>query len=265
MQSEKAPLVLKDLKYGVLTLFLHRPESRNAWAPDIEECLKSALLDADSDPDVKAVILTGAGKTFCPGVDPNALAKLMEKPSQSERSSENLTQRYSYFLGLRKPLIAAINGATAGVGLCIALYCDLRFISESAKITTAFTRRGLIAEHGIAWILPRLIGHMNAADLLLSGRVVTGREAHAIGLARALPADGFLEAVQLYTTEMAENCSPRSMCVVKRQLGAGLHQTLAEAVALSEAETQLAIRAPDLKEGVDHFVEKRPARFPPLL
>ena len=259
------PLILKVLENGVLTLSFNRPDRRNAWATDLEDALRLELDLADANPAVRVIILTGAGSTFCPGPAPGALARASGSQRRPESPEADLEQRYSYMLGLRKPLIAAINGAAAGVGFCITLYCDLRFIVEDARITTAFTRRGLVAEHGSAWMLPRLIGPMHATDLLLTGRVITGAEAQAMGLARALPRDGFLRHVQAFAADMALSCSPRSLAVVKRQLGAALRQTLAEATCMAAEETSIALSHPDLEEGIAHFVEKRRPRFRDLV
>ncbi|SMH27650.1 enoyl-CoA hydratase-related protein [Mesorhizobium australicum] len=256
-------VLLHDHKNGVLTITFNRPDARNAWNHELEDGLRGALLAADADPEVKVVVLTGSGKTFCPGPDPKAISA-----GTSQRrvavSDDDFGQRYSYMLGLRKPLIAAVNGAAAGVGLCLALYCDLRFVAETARLTTAFARRGLVAEHGSAWMLPRLVGTMNAADLLLSGRVVGAREAEAMGLARCLPAEGFLDAVRAYAEDLAQNCSPRSMMIIKRQLHGAWSQSLARATTLANEETARSLEAADVKEGMAHFIEKRQARFPPL-
>lgn len=252
--------ILTVLNGRVLTLAINNPEARNAWNPGLEAALRDALLSADTDPEVRVIVLTGAGKTFCPGADARALsegARVTEAPP----SDSDLGQRYSYMLGLRKPLIAAINGAAAGVGFCLTLYCDLRFMAEDAKITTSFARRGLVAEHGAAWMLPRLIGPMNAADLLLSGRVLNGREAESLGLVRALPREGFAKSVQDYAEDLAMNCSPRSMAVIKAQLVAAMRQTLAQATVLASQETAKAVAAMDFKEGVTSFVEHRSAKF----
>lgn len=256
-------ILLQDHKEGVLTIAFNRPDARNAWNHELEDGLRQALLAADADPQVRVVVLTGAGKTFCPGPDPKAISS-GKSQRRVEVSDDDLGQRYSYMLGLRKPLIAAVNGPAAGVGLCLALYCDLRFVAETARLTTAFARRGLVAEHGSAWMLPRLVGTMNAADLLLSGRVIGAREAEAMGLARCLPADGFLDAVEAYARDLAQNCSPRSMMVIKRQLHGAWSQSLAQATTLANAETALSLEADDVREGIAHFVEKRQARFPAL-
>lgn len=257
-------VLLESLEDGVLTISFNRPESRNAWNHQLEDALKNALNAADADPAVKVVVLTGAGKTFCPGPDPQAISSGASH-RQVTASDDDFGQRYSYMLGLRKPVIAAINGAAAGVGLCLTLYCDLRFVAENARVTTAFARRGLIAEHGAAWMLPRLVGWMNATDLLLSARVLTAREAETLGLARCLAADGFLAAVQAYARDLAQNCSPRSMMIIKRQLRDAWFQSLAQATAVSTRETEQSLAAPDMAEGMASFVQKRPPQFPPLV
>lgn len=256
-------VLLRDLEDGVLTISFNRPGSRNAWNHQLEDALKASLVAADADPAVKVVVLTGAGKTFCPGPDPQAISSGASH-RQVASADDDFNQRYSYMLGLRKPVIAAINGAAAGVGLCLALYCDLRFIAENAKVTTAFARRGLVAEHGAAWMLPRLIGWMSAADLLLSARALTAQEAETLGLARCLPAGDFLGAVQAYARDLARNCSPRSMMIIKRQLREAWSQNLAQATAMSARETEQSLAAPDVAEGMASFVQKRPPQFPPL-
>lgn len=256
-------VLLQDLDAGVLTIAFNRPEARNAWNPALEDALRTALLAADRSTDVRVVIITGAGRTFCPGPDPAAMSS-GQSFRKVETSLDDLGQRYSYMLGLRKPLIAAINGAAAGVGLCLTLYCDLRYASEKARLTTAFARRGLPAEHGSAWMLPRLIGPMNAADLLLSGRIIDGREADRLGLARCLPEEDFLATVRSVASEMALHCSPRSMMVIKRQLAEAWRLSLAEATAMANRETEAALSTDDFKEGVAHFVERRRADFRPL-
>lgn len=259
-----AGVLLQDLAGGVLTISFNRPEARNAWNHELEDALRAALIHADGDPRVKVVVITGAGKTFCPGPDPKAISS-GQSYRQVEQSDDDFSQRYSYMLGLRKPVIAAINGAAAGVGLCITLYCDLRFVAETAKITFAFARRGLVAEHGSAWMLPRLIGWMNASDLLLSGRVVTAMEAQSLGVARCLPAEDFLAAVQSYAQDIARNCSPRSMMIIKKQLREAWQQTLAQATTISNQETALRIGTEEVSEGIAAMVEKRAPHFADLI
>lgn len=252
--------VLSALRDRVLTLSLNNPDQRNAWNPAMEQALRDALTRADANPEVRVIILTGAGTSFCPGPDTRNLQSQTPQ-ALPPISDQDLAQRYSYFLALRKPLIAAINGAVAGVGLCLTLYCDMRFMIEDAKGTTAFARRGLIAEHGSAWMLPRLIGPMNAADLLLTGRTFTGRDAEKLGLVRALPREGFLDAVETYARDIARNCAPRSLAIIKQQLGLAMSQSLAEATTQANRLTLEALKSEDFSEGIRHFVEKRPANF----
>jgi enoyl-CoA hydratase/carnithine racemase len=169
---------------------------------------------------------------------------------------------YAYFPMVPKPIIAALNGATAGLGLVVSLYCDLRIAADSAVFTTAFSRRGLIAEHGVSWMLPRLVGLQHALDLLLSARKFTAQEALAMGLVSQVhPAAALMDGVRAYARELAELVSPRSIRVMKRQLWEAQFQTLAEATAVGHEEMRRSFGAEDFKEGVAHFVEKRAPRF----
>lgn len=185
--------------------------------------------------------------------------------STEEGEYHALPRPKTYPLTLRKPLIAAINGACAGLGLVQALYCDVRIVSTEAKITTAFARRGLIAEHGISWILPRVVGLPGALDLLISARLIRGEEAVEMGLAaRAVEPDEVLATAREYARDIAENCSPRAVATIKNQLYD--HQALELGPALRESDEALAesLSWPDLAEGVASFLERRPPRFPPL-
>jgi enoyl-CoA hydratase/carnithine racemase len=155
-----------------------------------------------------------------------------------------------------------LNGATAGIGLVHALYCDLRFAAESAVFTTAFARRGLIAEHGISWMLPRLVGHAHALDLLMSARRVSSDEALRMGLVNRLyPAEKLREETYAYARDLADFVSPSSMAVIKRQLYDVPFQTLAEATIDANREMMVSLRSADFREGVASFVEKRAPRF----
>jgi len=161
-----------------------------------------------------------------------------------------------------KPILGAINGACAGLGMVMALYTDIRFASDAAVFTTAFSRRGLIAEHGMSWLLPRIVGMANAADLLYSARRVDAAEALRIGLVnRVFPAASFREEVAAYARMLASEVSPRSLAVMKRELWNSPFQTLAEAIVDANADMATSLRSDDFKEGVAHFLEKRPARF----
>lgn len=248
----------------VATITLNRPERMNAWTPVMEGEFREAIGVAVADPDVRAIVVTGAGRGFCAGADMANLAPGAPRPQPrppTPPEAGNFEQRYSYLLAVPKPLIAGINGAVAGVGLCLTLYCDLRFMAEGARLTTAFARRGLIAEHGSAWMLPRLIGPMHAADLLLSGRPVDAAEAAAMGLVKLLPREGFAEAVQARAAEFANLSSPRSMRIIKQQLADAPFASLADATRFADAAMLECRDSEDFKEGVAHFVEKRAPRF----
>ncbi|RVT91860.1 enoyl-CoA hydratase [Rhodovarius crocodyli] len=247
----------------VCTITFNRPDRMNAWTTTMEQELREMLARASDDPEVRVIVLTGAGRGFCAGADMSRLTKSANaRPEVVEREIKgDLEQRYSYIMAVPKPVIAGINGAVAGVGLCLTLFCDLRYMAAGAKMTTSFARRGLIAEHGSAWMLPRLIGPMNAADILLSGRTVLAEEAERMGLVRVLPAEDFHAQIQARAAELAALCSPRSQRVIKRQLNAAITSGLAEATRLSEDEALLCRGTEDYKEGVAHFVEKRAPRF----
>jgi enoyl-CoA hydratase/carnithine racemase len=262
----------------IATLTLNRPDRLNAWTPVMENEVFHALHEADGDADVRVVILTGAGRGFCAGADmqnldavasdPNVLVKLQAQltagPGGAPRPGvrTDFDKTYSYFPSLTKPVLGALNGPTVGLGLVISLYCDMRFASDQAKFGTAFSRRGLIAEHGISWMLPRLIGISNALDLLFSARLIDAAEALRIGLVnRVIPQADLLTEVRAYAKELAEKVSPRSLRIMKRQVYDGLFQRLDQAIEIANAEMLESFRCDDFKEGVAHFLEKRPPQF----
>ncbi len=243
---------------GVLTVTFNRPERRNGWAEDLEEGYAAALTAAAHDPRVRAVVVTGAGTTFCPGADMSRLGGLAEEGATLPHRPVDVARRFP------KPLVAAINGACAGVGLVHALFCHVRFAAEGARFTTAFARRGLVAEYGIAWTLPRLIGAENALDLLLSARVVDAAEALRLGLvSRVVPREDVLGAAQDYARDIARHCAPNATAVIAAQVLDGLDQSFDDALARSYAEVDRVVGGPDLREGVLSFVEGRAPRFPP--
>jgi enoyl-CoA hydratase/carnithine racemase len=253
--------VLSSQRGGVLTLTLNRPGRMNAWTDGMETRYFNALAEANHDPEVRAIVVTGAGRAFCAGADMDVLDELSAEGVEYQALSRPKT----FPLTVRKPLIAAINGACAGIGLVQALYCDIRIVSAEAKLTTAFARRGLIAEHGISWILPRVVGLPRALDLLISGRIVRGDEAAELGLANwAVEPDQVLARAESYAAEIATYCSPRAAATIKQQLYA--HQSVDLEHASTASDTLLAesLTWPDLAEGVASFVDRREPRFPPL-
>jgi enoyl-CoA hydratase/carnithine racemase len=249
---------------------LNRPERMNALTRRLEAELRSAVEQAGRDPAIRAIVLTGAGRAFCAGMDMDDLEVLPPEDIQAEewmrpydmnRRGDYQT-RYSYFPAVPKPIISAVNGAAAGLGLVMALYSDFRLASEKAVFTTAFAKRGLIAEHGIAWMLPRIVGHANATDLLMSSRKVDAREALAMGLVqRVVAPEALLSESMELARVLATDVSARSVRVMKRQLWEAPYQSLGEAVALANAEMFTSLQSDDFREGVAHFQERRPPRF----
>ncbi len=253
------PVLVEQDGVGVRTLTFNRPERRNGWGEDIEEAYYAQLTEAAGDPAVRAVVVTGAGSTFCPGADMTRLGGLGTAGAALPHRSVEVPRRFP------KPLIAAINGACAGVGLVQALFCHVRFAADTARFSTAFARRGLVAEYGIAWTLPRLIGVENALDLLLSARVFDGREAKDLGLvSRVLPRDEVLAAAQAYAADIAVHCAPRAMAVITGQVLDDLDAPYTEALERSYGHVDRFIGGPDLREGVASFQVKRAPHFLPL-
>ncbi|GAA5232935.1 enoyl-CoA hydratase [Verticiella sediminum] len=263
---DDGPPVLLARRDGVATLTLNRPERMNAWSPEMEQAVREHMLALGADPDVRVIVLSATGRAFCAGVDMAALKAAgagSRVPAALPVSDDDLGQRYSYLLGVPKPVVCGLNGAAAGVGLVISLYCDIRYAAASARLGAVFARRGLIAEHGIAWLLPRLVGLPRATEWLMSARLMDAAEAERIGLvAGILPDQDFHAQLQARARDLAQAVSPRSLAVIKRQLvDATLGQSLAEATTIANAETQRALASEDFREGVAHFVEKRAARF----
>src|SRR5580704_11509845 len=260
----------------IATITLNRPDKLNAWTATMEHEVHSAMAAAESDENVRVIILTGAGRGFCAGADMSLLRTISEKginPAQraqavqpaggiSEGMRADFQRKYSYFPALSKPVIAAINGPVVGLGLLITLYCDLRFASDAARFSTAFARRGLVAEYGMAWILPRLVGHANALDLLFSARMIDSAEALKMGLVNQVyPQETFMEKVREYAIDLASNVSRRSMRIIKRQVYEAMFETLTVSFERSEQEMLASLQCADFKEGVAHFVEKRAPVF----
>lgn len=265
--------ILYSTADGVATITLNRPDKLNAWRGQMEQEVRQAMKAAAADDSVRVIVLTGAGKGFCAGADMNMLQGIQGDGGSSRSaidaaapwdptSNENFQKQYSYFPAVKKPIIAAINGSAAGLGLIMALYCDIRFAADNAKFTTAFSRRGLVAEHGISWLLPRLIGFANAADLLFSARVITAAEAKDVGLvSRVIPAADFQSEVAAYAKMLANDVSPRSLREMKREIWNAQFQTLGQAIEAANGDMPASFKSEDFKEGVAHFVEKRAPRF----
>lgn len=270
--------ILYEVSEKVATITLNRPDKLNAWTGQMDSEVRDAIRRAESDDGVRVIVLTGAGKGFCAGADISLLQSLTQSGSLPTGAAEALghhsadapkpgirpdfQRKYSYFPSLSKPVIAAINGHAVGLGLILTLYCDIRFASSEARFGTAFARRGLIAEYGMAWMLSRLVGHAHALDLLLSARIIGSAEALHMGLVNAVfAADSFSEEVRKYARALAAEVSPRSMAVIKQQVYNAMFQSLEEATVSAEEAMIASLQSEDFKEGVAHFLEKRAPRF----
>lgn len=263
MTDVKTDVVLYDVKDGIATLTLNRPERNNAWTGELEVRYFDLLEQAAADDDVRVIVVTGAGKSFCPGADMNVLQGIETGQAQGDAPARVRLQ--SFTQSIPKPVICAINGACAGIGFAQTLMMDVRFAAAGAKFTTAFVRRGLIGEHGMSWMLPRLIGPAKALDILLSGRVFTAEEALELGVVnKVFPRETLLDETYAYAQDLAVNCSPKSLATIKAQIYRHMH--LDENAAILEANKLMtrSFRFPDFGEGVKSFIEKRAPAFEPL-
>jgi enoyl-CoA hydratase/carnithine racemase len=256
---------------GVAILTFNRPDRLNAWGPDIAAGFYAAIDRAESDPAIRAVVLTGSGRGFCAGAylgAPSSVPTYGEtmKKAEGTKLADLVGERPPHFVTtLRKPVIAAVNGACVGIGLTQALMCDVRFAAAGAKFGAVFARRGLIAEFGISWILPRLTNMGVALDLLLSGRTFLAEEAAELGLVNeVVAADDLMKRALEYAEDMAANCSPASMAVIKRQVYGDATRDVVEANSLADTLLQESLPRPDVIEGITSFLEKRPPQFPSL-
>jgi enoyl-CoA hydratase/carnithine racemase len=245
---------------GVATFTFNRPEQRNGWSAAMENRYFDLLASADRDPAVRVGVVTGAGAAFCPGMDMTRLKSIAGQRLDVADRRPQYTPRV-----FRKPLIAAINGACAGIGLVQALMCDVRFAAERARFSTAFARRGLAAEYNMAWVLPRLVGVENAMDLLLSARTFDADEAQRLGVvSRVVGDDEVLDAARDYARDLAVNCSPTAMATIRYQVNTDLDAGFEDAMRRSARVMDEFASRPDLREGVASFVERRPPNFEPL-
>jgi enoyl-CoA hydratase/carnithine racemase len=246
---------------GVRLLTLTRPERRNAWTLAMEAQYFAALATAAADPDVRAVVVTGAGDHFCPGFDPERLGESAGGVLVELRDRPSIGSIRHF----PKPMIAAVNGSCAGIGLAHALLCDVRFVAEEARISTAFVRRGLAGERAVTWMLPRLVGTERALDLLLSGRTISGSEAHQLGLAsRLMPRAEVVSGAVAYAAEIARRCSPTALAAMRAQLYGDLGRSFDEASAISDAIVVSMSAGRDLGLSVQAASAGSRPQFPPL-
>lgn len=268
----------QDITYEVADpvaiITMNRPDQLNAFTNRMLAEIRHALAAAESDERVVGIILTGAGRGFCAGMDMGSLDNLAAGTEQAEDLSalsaqpgdpdlgENFQVTFSYLLSLRKPLLGAINGACAGLGFVFALLTDMRFVERQAKFATAFSQRGLIAEHGASWLLPRLIGSGKALDILWSSRKFDGEEADRLGLAERLCDTGTsVESAREFITDLAANASPTSLRIIKAQVYRHLNMPLGEAMTETNDWMAASLKREDFREGVQSFIERRPPGF----
>ena len=273
MELSELKVTRYEASGGVAVVTLDRPDRLNAWTGRMHSEYRALLVRAAADPEVRAIVVTGAGRGFCAGADSRALEGHVERGGYDPGTGPDLARPgfgirpefdadFAYHFGIPKPILAAVNGPAAGVGLALACYCDLRFAAAGAKLTTAHGRLGLPAEFGLSWLLPRLVGVTRAADLLLSSRVVLAEEALAIGLVnRVAPADKVLGETLDYARMLATEVSPASIAATKHQLYADLHGDVRSSVEDAQARLEDMMRSPDFAEGVAALTEKRSPRF----
>jgi len=260
--AAEEPLVLCEVdEDGVALITWNRPHRRNAWTPAMEAEYFGLLRSASADPAVRVIVVTGAGRDFCPGMDMEVLAN---SSNGSRDNVPELREPQTVPMTIPKPIVAAVQGACAGTGLIQACVADVRFSTPDAKITAAFPRRGIMAEHGLAVLLPALVGTAHALDILISGRIVSGSEASQMGLVRLSEEGRVLDDALAYARDLARNCSPQAVAITKAQVYKDLREPL-ESARLDALRLWRSLRDHgDFKEGVSSFKERRTPRFAPI-
>ncbi|HXQ76452.1 MAG TPA: enoyl-CoA hydratase-related protein [Acidimicrobiales bacterium] len=274
MELSELKVTRYEVADAVATITLVRPERLNAWTGRMHTEYRALLARAAGDPGVRVIVVTGAGRGFCAGADTRALEGHVERGGYDPGTGPELARPgygvrpefdadFAYHFGIAKPVIAAVNGAAAGVGFALACYCDLRFAASGAKLTTAHGRLGLPAEYGLSWLLPRLIGLTRAADLLLSSRVVLAEEAAGFGLVnRVEEPEELMEATYAYARILATEVSPASLAATKVQMYLDLHRDAATSVNDAGARLEVMMKGPDFAEGVAALAQRRTPHFP---
>jgi enoyl-CoA hydratase/carnithine racemase len=261
------PNIVTEIDAAVAIVRLNRPEKLNAFTFEMIEEIRAAVNQAAADERIFGIIITGTGRAFSAGLDAADLQKSTRggTPRSDSATAEDLPALFSYLLRVPKPVIAAVNGVAAGGGFVLAMMSDLRFAADSASFTTVFSKRGLIAEHGTSWLLPRMVGISRALDLLWSSRRIDAAEALRIGLVdRVVTGEKLLDEARAYIRDLAANISPRSIAVIKSQIYRHMSEALAPAVRDADRLMNQALEHPDAKEGVASLLEKRPPRFQPF-
>lgn len=265
-----------EIRDRVATIWLDRPHRMNAWTGRLHTEYRHLIERANNDLEVGAIVVTGRGRGFCVGGDSEALAGHSERGSYDAGVAADIARpgygvnthfdaTFAYHFGLSKPVIAAINGPAAGIGLALACFADVRFAVPGVKFTTAHGKLNLPAEYGLSWMLPRIVGLGRANDLLLTSRVFWSDEAERIGFVNQLhDAEVLVSAAQAYATDLIESVSPESLRQTRWQVYQDLHGSVAESVNHSEQLLEAMMRDDDYREGVKAFLEKRKPKWPSL-
>lgn len=249
----------------VALITLDRPDKLNALTYPMLAAFREAVNEAARDPAVVGIVVTGAGRGFCSGLDAAALGEATGAGSSSRPKTDDVPGMFTWLLEIPKPVIAAVNGVAAGGGFVLAVMADLRIASTAGSFTSIFSKRGLIAEHGTTWILPRLTGTGAALDLLWTSRRIDAEEAHRIGLVQqVVEPDELLAAARSYIGELAENVSPASLADTKRLLYRHLGVGYEDALRETDEAQYAALDRIDAKEGSAALLEKRAPSFPRL-
>jgi enoyl-CoA hydratase/carnithine racemase len=250
--------ILTSVDSGVAVVTFHRPDRLNAITPTMATAYTTALRSLDQRADVRVIVVTGAGRAFCAGAD---LAELKKGVGHLDEHFASPAMAPDAALHLRKPVIAAINGPTAGLGFAYALATDIRFVAAGATMTTSFARLGLVAEYGLAWLLPRVVGLSRATELLMSSRTIDADEAVRIGLAHAVTTGPVLDEAVAYAHELIANCSPASWAVLKGQLLRAGGSDFSEAMTSAYGLMRESFRGPDVAEALAAREQRRPPQF----
>lgn len=256
---DPAAEIIRTTADGVGIVTLNRPDRLNSVTPTMAAAYVDALLALDDDPSVRVVVVTGAGRAFCAGAE---LAELTKGAEHLDEHFASPSVAPDTALRVRKPVVAAVNGPVAGLGFAYLLACDIRLVDPAATMQTSFAKLGLVAEYGLAWLLPRVVGTSRATELLMSSRPLGADEAERIGLAHAVTAPGAaLEEALAYARSLIATCSPTSWAVVKRQLLADGARSYEESLTASYALMRESFRGPDVAEALDARKHKRAPRF----
>jgi enoyl-CoA hydratase/carnithine racemase len=266
--------ILYDKSERIATVTMNRPDKMNAWTAKMGAEMREAMLDADRDDNIGAIILTGAGRAYCAGADMSGLSEISQGRATAggavatpqdglpKDARPDYRTPYSWMLALKKPVIGAINGACVGLGFTYSLYQDIRIASDKARMGLIFVQRGLAIERGSSWMLPRIIGATRAAELAVTGRLVDAQEALAIGLVnRVVPHDKLMETAREVASHIANKCSPLGVAQAKKMIWGHLFTDLATAIKEDDASMQMMTKSADFAEGVKAFIEKRSPRF----